>query len=143
MGGELENPTYEQVCTGLTGHAEVVRVVFDPGRLPYERLLRWFFRAHDPTTKDRQGADIGPQYRSVIFTFGEEQERVARRLIAELDRSGVFGGPIVTEVRSAGRFWPAEDYHRAYYRRHPDQPYCRLVIAPKLEHLGLGGEDGA
>ncbi len=134
-GGSVEQPTYEQVCTGRTGHAEAVRVAFDPQLLPYADLLRLFFAVHDPTTADRQGADIGPQYRSVIFFESEEQRRQAEDVIAELTADGAFPAPIVTQVVPFTTFWPAEEYHRDYYARHPDQAYCRVVIAPKLEKL--------
>ena len=134
-GGTLAQPTYEEVCTGRTGHAEAVRVVFDPEVLPYADLLRLFFAVHDPTTVDRQGADVGPQYRSAIFYESEEQERQARDVIAELTADGVFPAPIVTQVVPLAEFWPAEAYHHDYYANHPEQGYCRVVIAPKLEKL--------
>ncbi len=134
-GGSVEQPTYQQVCTGRTGHAEAVRVTFDPQVLPYADLLRLFFAVHDPTTADRQGADIGPQYRSMIFFESEEQRRQAEDVIAELTADGAFPAPIATQVVPFTTFWPAEEYHRDYYARHPDQAYCRVVIAPKLEKL--------
>ena len=134
-GGTLAQPTYEEVCTGRTGHAEAVRVVFDPEVLPYADLLRLFFAVHDPTTVDRQGADVGPQYRSAIFYESEEQKRQAQDVIAELTADGVFPAPIVTQVVPLAEFWPAEAYHRDYYANHPEQGYCRVVIAPKLEKL--------
>lgn len=134
-GGHVANPTYEQVCTGTTGHAEVVRVTFDPAVIPYREILEVFFSAHDPTTVDRQGADVGPQYRSVIFYHDEEQRRAAEALIRELDGSGAFGAPIVTRVEPFRGFYPAEEYHRRYYYRNPGAPYCRLVIRPKLERV--------
>ena len=137
MGGHVERPTYRQVCNADTGHAEVVQVRFDPGVLSYEELLEWFWRLHDPTTKDRQGNDVGPQYRSAIFVHDDEQRRVAEASRARADASGAFPRPIVTEIAAAGTFWPAEDYHRDYYRQNPAQGYCRLVIAPKLSKLGL------
>ena len=137
MGGALERPTYEQVCSGATGHAEVVQVGFDPARLPYDELLDWFFQLHDPTTRDRQGNDVGTQYRSVIFTHSAAQRDAARAKIAALDAAGGFPAPIVTEVADAGTFWPAEAYHDDYYRLNRGQPYCRVVIAPKLRKLGL------
>jgi peptide-methionine (S)-S-oxide reductase len=135
MGGHVEEPTYEQVCTGRTGHAEVVQVELDPRRLPYAALLAWFWRLHDPTTKDRQGNDVGPQYRSVIFTHSDAQRAAAEAslLVAQAD----FRAPIVTEIVPATVFWEAEEYHRDYYRQNPRQGYCRYVIAPKLEKLGL------
>lgn len=134
-GGTLAQPTYEEVGTGRTGHAEAVRVVFDPEVLTYADLLRLFFAVHDPTTVDRQGADVGPQYRSAIFYESEEQERQAQDVIAELTADGVFPAPIVTQVVPLAEFWPAEAYHHDYYANHPEQGYCRVVIAPKLEKL--------
>jgi len=131
-GGHVERPTYEQVCTGLTGHAEVVQVSFDPHEISYRELLEVFFAVHDPTTKDRQGPDVGPQYRSVIFYHDEEQRRTAEEVISELEARGIWDGPIVTEVAPFTAFYPAEEYHRDYFRRNPDQPYCRVVIAPKV-----------
>jgi len=134
-GGELPEPSYEDVCTGTTNHAEVVEVTFDPDVLSYRDLLTIFFTTHDPTTLNRQGADAGTQYRSVIFTHSPEQERTARALIAELDAAGVFGRPIVTRVEPCPVFYPAEDYHQGYFRRNPQQGYCRAVIAPKVAKL--------
>ncbi|MFA5944761.1 MAG: peptide-methionine (S)-S-oxide reductase MsrA [Candidatus Thermoplasmatota archaeon] len=131
-GGSMPNPSYEAVCDGDTGHAEVVQVTFDPDLLSYREVLEVFFTVHDPTTMDRQGADMGSQYRSVIFTHSAEQERVARALIAELDREKVWDDPIVTEVKPAPEFYPAEDYHQEYYARNPGQGYCQAVIRPKL-----------
>lgn len=132
-GGHVPNPTYEQVCTGTTGHAEAVQITFDPRRISYRELLEIFFTIHDPTTLNRQGPDVGHQYRSAIFYHTAEQEQIARRLIAELEREQIWPGPIVTEVVPFNHFYPAEEYHRHYYRRHPDRPYCVAVIAPKLE----------
>lgn len=134
-GGHVPDPTYEAVCTGRSGHAEVVQVTFDPGELPYRDVLEVFFAFHDPTTLNRQGADVGTQYRSVIFTHDDDQQRTARGVIAELERLRVFDHPIVTEVTPLDRFYPAETYHDAYYRRHPDQPYCQAVIHPKVAKL--------
>lgn len=131
-GGSVPNPTYEQVCGKRTGHAEVVRVTFDPTAIGYEDLLRIFFEIHDPTTPDRQGADVGPQYRSIILTHSEEQAVEARRLITELEASETWRDPIVTEIAPATDFWPAESVHQDYYRRNSNQPYCRVVIDPKL-----------
>lgn len=131
-GGHVENPTYRQVCTGTTGHAEVVRVTFDPEVISYREILEVFFTIHDPTTKDRQGADVGPQYRSVIFYHDEEQRQTAEEVIAGLEAEGVWGDPIVTEVVPFERFYVAEDYHQEYYRNNPYQPYCQVVIAPKV-----------
>jgi peptide-methionine (S)-S-oxide reductase len=133
-GGHVDNPAYRDVCAGTTGHAEVVQVDFDPARISYEDVLDVFFTIHDPTTKDRQGADVGPQYRSAIFHHSDEQRRAAEAKIAELQDAGVWKH-IVTEVAPLEKFWPAEAYHRDYYRRNPDQAYCRVVIAPKLAKL--------
>lgn len=131
-GGAAPNPTYRAVCSGATGHAEVVQVAFDPDQITYEDLLKAFFAAHDPTTPNRQGADVGTQYRSVIFFHSPEQRATAERVIKELDAAQLWPGPIVTEVTALTMFYRAEDYHQEYYRRNPDQPYCRAVIAPKL-----------
>jgi peptide-methionine (S)-S-oxide reductase len=134
-GGEVEAPTYEQICTGTTGHAEVVQVTFDPARITYATLLDWFFRAHDPTTRNRQGPDEGTQYRSVVFTHSATQQAEA---LAAIERAQArFADPIVTEVVPAPRFWPAEAYHQDYFRNNPDKGYCRVMIAPKLKRLGL------
>jgi peptide-methionine (S)-S-oxide reductase len=130
-GGHLANPTYEAVCGGDTGHAEVVRVAFDPAVISYRELLEVFFAVHDPTTPNRQGDDIGTQYRSVIFAHGPEQEETARAVIRELTEQGVWPNPIVTEVKPAPTFYKAEEYHQGYFRANPDQPYCRLVVGPK------------
>lgn len=135
MGGHVDRPTYEQVCSGTTGHAECVQVTFDPQRIGYEALLDWFFRSHDPTTLNRQGADVGTQYRSAIFFHTPEQEVAARAAMRRLQPQ--FADPIVTEVTAASRFWPAEGYHQDYFRSNPNQGYCRVVIAPKLKKLGL------
>lgn len=132
MGGQTPNPTYEQVCTGTTGHAEVVQVEFDPGVISFRNVLEIFFGTHDPTTLNRQGADVGTQYRSVVFCHSKEQERVAREVIDELESEGVWDDPIVTETAEADRFYPAEAYHDAYFSRNGGQPYCRAVIAPKV-----------
>ncbi|MBX3463052.1 MAG: peptide-methionine (S)-S-oxide reductase MsrA [Planctomycetes bacterium] len=139
-GGEVENPTYEQVCSGTTGHAEVVQIVFDPARISYAQLLDWFFRAHDPTTLDRQGPDHGTQYRSVVFTHSAAQQAEAQAAIARAQPH--WRDPIVTEVAPAPRFWPAEGYHQDYFRRNPNQGYCRVMIAPKLQKLGLEPKPG-
>lgn len=132
MGGHVEHPTYEAVCSGKSGHAEVVQIEFDPSEVRYRDLLEVFFAIHDPTQKDRQGNDVGTQYRSAIFWHDETQKAEAEALIAELTRNAVFPAPIVTEVTPATAFWPAEDYHRDYYERHPNQPYCLFVVAPKV-----------
>lgn len=131
-GGHVDNPTYEAVCSGRTGHAEVVQVEFDPARVSYQRLLEIFFAIHDPTTKDRQGNDHGPQYRSAIFWHDDAQRAVAEQVIADLTAQRVFDDPIVTEVAKLDRFWPAEKYHQDYYRRNSAQPYCAYVISPKV-----------
>lgn len=131
-GGHADRPTYEQVCAGGTGHAEVVRVTFDPAAISYRDLLEVFFATHDPTTKDRQGHDVGPQYRSLVLYDGPEQRAEAEAMVAEVGRA-LGGRPrVVTELAPLARFYPAEEYHREYFRRHPEQGYCQLVIAPKL-----------
>ena len=135
MGGEVASPTYKQVCTGTTGHAEVVQVRFDPTVISYERLLEWFFRSHDPTTLNRQGYDVGTQYRSAIFFHDEQQQRTALALIKAIESN--WPDPIVTEVTPLEPFWPAEGYHQDYYRNNANQRYCRGVIAPKLRKLKL------
>lgn len=134
-GGAGKNPTYEQVCAGATGHAEVVRIEFDPSAITYKDLLTVFFATHDPTTLNRQGNDVGTQYRSVILSASEEQRREAERFIKELDGSPGYGKPIVTEVKPLGEFYEAEDYHRRYYENNPYQPYCQVIITPKLRKL--------
>ncbi len=134
-GGSVPEPTYEQVCSGNTGHAEVVRLHFDPSVIGYRDILDIFFTIHDPTTLNRQGADVGTQYRSVIYYHDESQREIARRAIETLDESGVHGRAIVTEIAPLPEYYPAESYHRQYYRRHPDQAYCQSVIAPKLAKL--------
>lgn len=131
-GGSVPAPTYQQVCSGQTGHAEVVQVTFDPAVLSYEDLLHVFFAIHDPTTLNRQGADVGTQYRSVIFYHSPEQQVVAQRQIAELNAARLWPVPLVTEVTPLTAFFPAEDYHHGYFRRNPGQPYCQAVIAPKI-----------
>ncbi len=134
-GGQVANPTYRQVCSGSTGHAEVVDVTFDPSIISLPDILRVFFTVHDPTTLNRQGADVGTQYRSAIFTRSEEQQATARRIIEEIESTGAWDAPIVTEVRPLTAFYPAEDHHQEYYRLNADQPYCRVVIAPKIDKL--------
>jgi peptide-methionine (S)-S-oxide reductase len=131
-GGREPNPSYEAVCGGTTGHAEVVRVTFDPVVVSYREILEVFFVIHDPTTPDRQGVDVGTQYRSVVFAHSAEQRRVAEAVIAELTAARVYDDPIVTEVAPFAAFYPAEAYHREYFRRNPSQPYCRFVVAPKV-----------
>ncbi len=131
-GGVIEHPTYRQVCSGKTRHAEVVQVEFDPEVIPYADLLRIFFTIHDPTTRDRQGADRGPQYRSIILTHDDHQLETAHRIISEVTEEGLWDRPLVTEVAPLTRFWPAEAAHDDYYRRNPRQPYCQVIIEPKL-----------
>lgn len=131
-GGHVPNPTYEQVCGKKTGHAEVVQVEFDPAEISYADLLRVFFTIHDPTTKDRQGADVGPQYRSVIFHHSEDQRRTAEQVMAEVDQAGIWDAPLVTELLPAPEFWPAEPEHQDYFVRNPWSGYCQAVIAPKV-----------
>ena len=137
IGGDVFNPSYEQVCTGTTGHAEAIRVTFDPDEVSYEQLVRLHFASHDPTTLNRQGADTGTQYRSAIFTLDDKQQATAERVKKELDASGEFSDPIVTEITSATIFYPAENYHQNYFDRNSGAPYCQVVIAPKLKKLGL------
>jgi peptide-methionine (S)-S-oxide reductase len=131
-GGHMANPSYEVVCGKRTGHAEVVQVTFDPALLTFADLLRVFFTIHDPTTKDRQGADIGPQYRSIILTHGAEQEAATKTVIAEITTAGLWPRPIVTEIMPLTEFWPAEPEHDNYFARNPWSGYCQAVIAPKL-----------
>jgi len=132
MGGAIANPTYQQVCSGRTGHAEVVQVAFDPAVISYREIIQIFFAIHDPTTLNRQGNDVGTQYRSAIFYHSDEQRTVAEDVIGELTRERVFDRPIVTEVTAASRMYLAEDYHQEYFARNPEQPYCQFVVAPKL-----------
>ncbi len=132
-GGHVENPSYEEVITGLTGHAEVCQIEFDPEQISFEDLLEVFFNTHDPTTLNRQGNDIGPQYRSAIFYHNDEQKSIAERIKSELDRSGTLKNSIVTEITTFEKFYPAEDYHRNYFLNNPNQGYCRYVIAPKVQ----------
>ena len=134
-GGHVENPTYREVCSGRTGHAEVAQVTFDPSEVSYRDLLHVFFATHDPTTLNRQGADVGTQYRSVVFYHDEAQREAAEAVIAELEAEGVFDRPIVTEVKPLEAFYPAEDYHQDYFRQNPQAPYCQAVIAPKVAKL--------
>mgnify|MGYP000871633676 FL=1 len=131
-GGQLDKPSYEAVCGGRTGHAEVVQVTFDPEVCSYRELLEVFFAIHDPTTRNRQGNDVGTQYRSVIFYHDAEQRRVAAALVTELAKAGVYSGPIVTELLPAPSFFSAEAYHQQYFRRNPGQGYCQVVVSPKL-----------
>ncbi|HVG32412.1 MAG TPA: peptide-methionine (S)-S-oxide reductase MsrA [Pyrinomonadaceae bacterium] len=131
-GGMIANPTYAQVCSGTTGHAEVIHITFDPQVVSFKQILEVFFTVHDPTTLNRQGADVGTQYRSVIFYHDEEQRRVAEQLIKELDAQRVWNAPIVTELAPFEKFYVAEDYHQEYFRLNGSQPYCRMVVAPKV-----------
>jgi peptide-methionine (S)-S-oxide reductase len=131
-GGHVDNPSYEAVCGKKTGHAEVVRVVFDPAELSYADLLRVFFTIHDPTTKDRQGNDVGPQYRSIIFAHSAAQDATAREVMAEVAAAGIYDDPIVTELVPEAPFWPAEPEHHDYFARNPWSGYCRAVVAPKV-----------
>ncbi len=131
-GGHVPNPSYEQVCAKTTGHVEVVKVVFDPSVVTFADILRVFFTIHDPTTKDRQGADVGPQYRSAIFFTSPEQEATAREVMAEVTAGGLYGGPVVTELAPAPVFYDAEPEHQDYYARNPWSGYCRAVVGPKV-----------
>ena len=131
-GGQVENPSYEQVCGKRTGHAEVVQVRFDAVEISYEDLLRVFFTIHDPTTRDRQGNDVGPQYRSIILVHDAAQAAAAEAVIGEIAAAKIWPGPIVTEVRPLEVFWPAEEYHQNYFARNPFQGYCQAVVAPKV-----------
>lgn len=132
-GGTIENPTYQQVCGGATGHAEVIQITFEPEVISYEELLYIFWRTHDPTTLNRQGADVGTQYRSVIFYHNEAQKVLAEKSKAETDASGLWPRPIITEIAPLGKFYPGEGYHQNYYRTNPNQSYCRMVIDPKIK----------
>ncbi len=131
-GGTVRNPTYRQVCTGTTGHAEVVQITFDPAVISYRELLEVFFTVHDPTTRDRQGPDEGPQYRSAIFYHTPAQRDIATEVIREINAAGIWSAPIVTEVTPFSAFYPAEEYHREYFQRNGEQRYCQVIIAPKV-----------
>jgi peptide-methionine (S)-S-oxide reductase len=131
-GGQVKNPTYKQVCTGMTGHAEVVQITFDPDVVSFKDILHIFFTIHDPTTLNRQGADVGTQYRSAIFYHSPDQKAMAEQVIAEMTKAGIWDDPIVTEVTPLATFYPAEDYHQEYFVNNPSQGYCRVVIAPKV-----------
>ena len=131
-GGHVERPTYREVCDGTTGHAEVVQITFDPALVSYKELLEVFFTIHDPTTLNRQGADVGTQYRSAVFYHSPEQRETAEQVIAEMEAARVWDSPIVTEVSPLAEFYPAEDYHQDYFEKNPSQPYCRAVVAPKV-----------
>ena len=134
-GGATAHPTYEQVCTGTTGHAEVVQITFHPKAISFEEILEIFFAMHDPTTLNRQGADVGTQYRSVIFYHNDEQKSTADRIIKEITEAKIWDAPIVTQIEPFKAFYKAEDYHKDYFKKHPRQPYCRLVIIPKIAKL--------
>jgi peptide-methionine (S)-S-oxide reductase len=131
-GGDVPNPTYRQVCSETTGHAEVVQVTFDPEKVSYRDILEVYFTIHDPTTLNRQGADVGTQYRSVIFYHTEDQKRTAEEVISEIESEGIWNKPIVTEVVPLDEFYVAEDYHQNYFRNNGFQPYCQVIIAPKV-----------
>ena len=132
-GGQVNNPTYKQICTGTTGHAECLRVVFDPSKITYDELLEVFWQVHDPTTLNRQGNDVGTQYRSVVFYHDEAQKAKAEKYKAELTKSGAWDNPVVTTIEPMVKFYPAEDYHQNYYNDNTSQGYCQFVIRPKLE----------
>ena len=132
-GGHVKNPTYEEVCNKQTGHAECLQIEYDPKQVSFDELLEVFWKTHDPTTLNRQGNDVGPQYRSVIFYHNEEQKEIAQHYKEELDKSGAYPAPIVTTLEPYKTFYPAEDYHQNYYNSNPNQMYCRYVIQPKLE----------
>ena len=134
-GGQVKNPTYEEVCKGNTGHAECLKIEYDPSKISFDELLEVFWETHDPTTLNRQGNDVGPQYRSVVFYQNEEQKEKAEKYKAELNKSGAFDKPVVTAIEPFTVFYPAENYHRDYYQNHKSQPYCYYVIRPKLEKL--------
>ena len=131
-GGSVDNPTYQQICTGVTGHAEVIQITFEPDFILFVELLEIFWRTHDPTTLNRQEADVGTQYRSVIFTHSKEQKEIAEKSKTEIDLSNLWSDPIVTEITPITKFYPAEAYHQNYYRLNPDQPYCQFIIDPKV-----------
>jgi peptide-methionine (S)-S-oxide reductase len=134
-GGKSTNPTYQRVCSGDTGHAEAVQITFDPSKTSYKEILEIFFSAHDPTTLNRQGADVGTQYRSAIFYHNEEQKTVAEELVRELEKAKLWEKPIVTQIVPLDKFYAAEDYHQEYFSRNPEQAYCQIVISPKMNKL--------
>ncbi len=134
-GGHVDNPSYREVCNGTTGHAEVVQITFDPQVISFQEILRVFFATHDPTTLNRQGADVGTQYRSAIYYHDQEQKETAETMIRELNQAGIWHNPIVTEVTPIDKFYTAEDYHQDYYKYNSSQPYCQVVISPKLAKL--------
>ncbi|MFI5117139.1 MAG: peptide-methionine (S)-S-oxide reductase MsrA [Terriglobales bacterium] len=135
MGGRVPNPTYEQVCSGRTGHVEVAQITFDPAIISYEDLLEVFFTVHDPTTLNRQGNDVGEQYRSVIFYRDEQQRKTAQAVIDDLTKEHAFANPIVTAIEPASTFYAAESYHQNYFKNHPYQPYCMLTVSPKVKKI--------
>ena len=134
-GGHVKNPTYEQVCSDTTGHAEVSQIMYDPKQISYDELLEVFWKSHDPTTVDRQGNDVGSQYRSVIFYHNDEQKKIAEHYKKELSASGAFDAPLVTQIQPYNTFYKAEDYHQNYYNQHGFQPYCMFVIKPKVDKI--------
>lgn len=134
-GGHLDNPSYEDVCTGSTGHAEVIEVTYDPSKIKYEELLEVFWKSHDPTTLNRQGADVGTQYRSVVFYHSDEQKQLAEAYKKELNDTKAFEKPVVTQIAKSSTFYVADSYHQDYFNKNSNQPYCRLVILPKMEKL--------
>lgn len=140
-GGRRSNPSYEQVCTGFTGHAEVCQIKFDPSVVSFKELLEIFWKTHDPTTLNRQGPDKGTQYRSVVFYHSDEQKELAEKYKLELDRSGAFENRIVTEIKKAPKFYPAEEYHQDFYRRNPNQSYCAAIVRPKVDKFMKVFED--
>ncbi len=133
MGGSTKNPTYKEVCTGNTGHAEVAQIIFDPQQISYEELLEVFWFVHDPTTLNRQGNDVGTQYRSAVFYHSEQQRELAEFYKKKLQESGAYANPIVTEITAASTFYVAEDYHQGYFKDNPNQPYCSAVVRPKVD----------
>ena len=134
-GGHKKNPTYREICTGTTGHAEVAQITFDTRIITFNDLLNMFWKSHDPTTRNKQGNDIGTQYRSAVFYHNNEQKTIAKESKNKVDNSNVFLNPVVTEITKLDKFWPAEDYHNNYYNNNMDQPYCRVIIKPKLDKL--------
>jgi len=134
-GGHKNNPTYKEICTGTTGHAEVAQITFDPRIITFDDLLNMFWKSHDPTTRNRQGNDIGTQYRSAIFYHNNEQKTIAEKSKKKVDNSNIFSNPIVTEITKLEKFWVAEDYHNNYYNNNMNQPYCKFIIKPKLDKL--------
>jgi len=134
-GGHKNNPTYKEICTGMTGHAEVAQITFNPKIITFDDLLNMFWKSHDPTTRNRQGNDIGTQYRSAIFYHNNEQKTIAEKSKKKVDNSNIFSNPIVTEITKLEKFWVAEDYHNNYYNNNMNQPYCKFIIKPKLDKL--------